>query len=178
MDNHRIYGLMAEFETPDALLTAVQRLRSQGYRRIEAYTPFPVEGLAEALKLPPSPIPWIILAGAVSGAVLGFGMQVIATTVMLTINVGGRPFNSWPAYIPITFEMMVLFGAFSGLFGLFFLDGLPQPYHPVFNVRGFERASNDRFFLAVEGRDLQFDRNSTRQLMQNLGSVQVSEIER
>ncbi len=176
MDNRRIYGLMAEFETPDALLAAVRRMRAQGYRRIETYTPFPIEGLAEALKLPPSPIPWIILAGAVAGVVLGFGMQVIATSLMLTVNVGGRPAFSWPAYIPITFEMMILFGAFSGLFGLFFLDGLPQPYHPVFNVPGFERASNDRYFLAVEGRDLLFDRNTTRQLMQSLGSVQVSEI--
>jgi hypothetical protein len=148
----------------------------QGYRRIEAYTPFPIEGLSDALALPPSPIPWIILGGAIAGAVTGFAMQVIATTIALTVNVGGRPSFSWPAYIPITFEMMVLFGALSGLLGLFFLDGLPQPYHPVFNVPGFERASNDRYFLAVEGRDLLFDRNTTRQLMQSLGSVQVSEI--
>jgi hypothetical protein len=176
MENRRIYGLLAEFENPDDLLAAVQKTRTEGYRRIDAYTPFPIEGLSDAMALPPSPIPWIILSGAVVGALIGYFMQVIATTVALTLNIGGRPLNSWLAYIPITFEMMILFGAFSGLFGVFFLDGLPQPYHPVFNVAGFERATSDRYFLAIEGRDLKFDRISTRQFLQGLGSIRVSEV--
>ncbi|HEY3343301.1 MAG TPA: DUF3341 domain-containing protein [Anaerolineaceae bacterium] len=176
MENRRLYGLLAEFETPDDLLAAVRKARAEGYRRIDAYTPFPVEGLSEAMALPSSPIPWIMLAGAVAGLLIGYFMQVIATTQMLTLNIGGRPLNSWPAYIPIAFETMVLFGAFSGLFGLFFLDGLPQPYHPVFNVPEFVRATSDRFYLGIEGRDLKFDRISTRQFLQGLGSHQISEV--
>jgi hypothetical protein len=176
MENRKIYGLMAEFDTPDALLAAVRKARSAGYRRMDAYTPFPIEGLDEAMALPPSPLPWIMLAGAIAGALTGYFMQVISTTVAMTLNIGGRPLLSWPAYIPITFELMVLFGAFAGLGGLFFLDGLPQPYHPVFNVPGFERASEDRYFLAVEGRDLLFDRISTRQFLQDIGSIKVTEV--
>ncbi len=130
------------------------------------------------MALPSSPIPWIMLAGAVTGAATGYFMQVISNTIALTINVGGRPLLSWPAYIPITFELMVLFGAFAGLFGLFFLDGLPQPYHPVFNIARFaEHGSSDRYYLSVEGRDLLFDRISTRQFLLGLGSVHVSEVE-
>jgi hypothetical protein len=176
MENRRIYGLMAEFDTPEALLAAVRKARAEGYRRIDAYSPFPVEGLSEAMALPASPIPWIMLGGAIVGALTGFFMQEIATTQMLTLNIGGRPLNSWPAYIPITFELMILFGAFSGLFGLFFLDGLPQPYHPVFNVPEFIHVTSDRFYLSIEGRDLKFDRVSTRQFLQGLGSHQISEV--
>lgn len=176
MENRRLYGLLAEFDRPDDLLAAVEKARREGYRRMEAYSPFPVEGLAEALELPPSPIPWIVLAGAVIGALTGYFMQVISTSVAYTLNIGGRPLVSWPAYIPITFEMMVLFGAFSGLFGLFFLDGLPQPYHPVFNAPGFEHASMDRYYLAIEGRDMKFDRSATHQFLQSLGPIQVTEV--
>ncbi len=177
METRKIYGLLAEFDKPDALLVAIRKARTYGYRRMEAFTPFPMEDVEEALKLPPSPIPWIVLAGAIAGALTGFFMQLISNAVALTINVGGRPLDSWPAYIPITFELMVLFETFAGLAGLFFLDGLPQPYHPVFNVPSFaEHGSSDRFYLAIEGRDLMFDRVTTREYLTSLGATQVSEV--
>ncbi len=177
MENRKLYGLLAEFDNPDDLLSAIHRAQEEGYRRIEAYTPYPMEEVTEALHLRPSPIPWIVLAGAIAGVVFGFGMQYVATTIMLRWNIGGRPTDSWPAYIPITFEMMVLFATFAGLIGLFFLDGLPQPYHPVFNAPEFvEHGSTDRYYLAVEGRDLKFDRRDTRQFLLNLGAHKVSEV--
>ncbi len=177
MENQKLYGLLAEFESPEELLSAIHRAREEGYRRMDAYTPYPMEEVPEALHLRSSPSPWFVLAGAIAGVVFGFGMQYVATTIMLRWNIGGRPLDSWPAYIPITFEMMVLFATFAGLIGLFLLDGLPQPYHPVFNVPEFvEHGSTDHYFLAVEGRDLKFDRRDTRQFLLGLGAHHVSEV--
>jgi len=177
MDDRKLYGLIAEFEKPDELLAAVQKTREFGYRRIDAYAPYPLQGLSEALGLAPSPVPFFVLAGAVAGAVGGYAMQYFATVIDYPLNIGGRPLHSWPTYIPITFEVMILLGAFAAVISVFVLNGLPQPYHPVFNVPEFKRATIDRFYLSIEKRDPNFDLQSTRAFLQRLGATQVSEVE-
>src|ERR1700761_5197288 len=136
-----LYGLMAEFKQPEEVLTAVQRAYEHGYRRMDAYSPFPVEGLAEALGRRGTAVPLIVLIGGIVGGLGGYFMQWYATVVSYKINVGGRPFHSWPAYIPITFELTVLCASLSALVGMLALNRLPQPYHSVFNAPGFDRAS-------------------------------------
>jgi hypothetical protein len=177
MDDRKLYGLIAEFEKPDELLAAVQKVREFGYRRIDAYAPYPLQGLSEALGLAPSPVPFFVLAGVVGGAVGGYAMQYFATVIDYPLNIGGRPLHSWPTYIPITFEVMILLGALAAVFSVFVLNGLPQPYHPVFNVPEFKRATIDRFYLSIEKRDPNFDLQSTRAFLQRLGATQVSEVE-
>jgi len=177
MDDRKLYGLIAEFEKPDELLAAVQKAREFGYRRIDAYAPYPLQGLSEALGLPPSPVPFFVLAGAVAGAVGAYAMQYFATVIDYPLNIGGRPLHSWPTYIPITFEVMILLGAFAAVISVFVLNGLPQPYHPVFNVPEFKRATIDRFYLSIEKRDPNFDLQSTRAFLHRLGATQVSEVE-
>lgn len=173
-----LYGIMAEFDDPDALLGAAQRARDAGYRRMDAYSPFPVEGLAEALDFRNTRVPEIVLAGGIVGGVGGFFMQWFATRIFYPINVGGRPLNSWPAYIPITFELTVLLAAFAALFGMLILNGLPQPYHPVFNAPDFQLASRDRFFLCVEAADPRFDRLGTTSFLLDLHPLRVEEVAR
>ena len=173
-----LYGIMAEFDDPDALLGAAQRARDAGYRRMDAYSPFPVEGLAEALDFRNTRVPEIVLAGGIVGGVGGFFMQWFATRIFYPINVGGRPLDSWPAYIPITFELTVLLAAFAALFGMLILNGLPQPYHPVFNAPDFQLASRDRFFLCVEAADPRFDRLGTTRFLLDLHPLRVEEVAR
>jgi Protein of unknown function (DUF3341) len=163
-----IYGLIAEFETAEQILEATRRAREQGYRRMDAYTPYPVEGLATELGLERTRVPMVVLIGGLVGAVAGYFMQYWAMAIDYPINVGGKPYNSWPAFIPITFELMVLVAAFAAILGMFFLNGLPQPYHPVFNVPRFARASQDRFFLCIEATDPRFDRVHTRTFLEGL----------
>jgi hypothetical protein len=160
-----IYGLMAEFETAQAVLEAVRRARQEGYTEMDAYTPYAVEGLAEELGLPRNRVPFVVLVAGLVGAATGFFMQYWSMAVDYPFNVGGRPHNSWPVFIPITFEVMVLVAAFAALLGMFFLNGLPQPYHPVFNVPRFVHASQDRFFLCIEAADPRFDREATWQFL-------------
>jgi hypothetical protein len=171
-----IYGVMAEFETADQLLAATRQARQAGYRTMDAYTPYPVEGLATELGMPRTRVPFVILAGGLVGAAVGFLMQYWSMAVDYPFNVGGRPYNSWPVFIPITFEVMVLVAAFAAILGMFFLNGLPQPYHPVFNVPRFAQASQDRFFLCIEATDPQFDREGTKQFLAGLGPAEVSEV--
>jgi hypothetical protein len=171
-----IYGLLAEFETPQQVLDATRRAREAGYRTMDAYTPYPVEGLADELGLRRTRVPFVVLVAGLVGAGAGFFMQYWSMAVDYPINVGGRPFNSWPAFIPIAFEVMVLVASFAALFGMFFLNGLPQPYHPLFNVPRFARASQDRFFLCIEATDAQFERDATRQFLAGLGSADVWEV--
>jgi hypothetical protein len=163
-----IHGLLAEFETPEEILAAVRRARAEGYRNMDAYTPYPVEGLSEELGMARSRVAVVVLVGAVVGAAAGFFMQYWAMAVDYPLNVGGRPYNSWPVFIPITFEMMVLVAALAALLGMFYLNGLPMPYHPVFHVPRFVRATQDRFFLCIEGTDSKFDRQATRQFLASL----------
>lgn len=171
-----LYGLLAEFDTPEQLVRATRRAYNAGYRALDAYAPFPVEGLSDALGFRPKAVPLIGLFGGMFGAVLGYGMQFYVHTISLPVDVGGRPLNSWPAFIPVTFEMGVLFSALSLLFGLLILNGHPEPYHPVFNVEAFERASRDRFFLCIEARDARFDAAATRQLLRDLDAREVSDV--
>lgn len=176
--NLPLYGLVAEFETPEALITAASRTREEGYRRIDAYAPFPVHGLAEAIGFQDNWLPWIIFFGGVSGAAAGYALQYWVLAVQYPWNVGGRPLHSWPQFIPITFELTILFAAGAAVVGMLALNGLPRPYHSIFNAPGFERASQDRFFLAVEASDTRFDQERTGQFLQSLGAIAVSPVAR
>ena len=172
-----IYGLLAEFHTPEELLAAARRAYQEGYRRMDAYSPFPVEGLAEALGHRHTRLPLIVLIGGLIGCASGFLLQYWGSVSYYPMNVGGRPLNSWPSFIPITFETTILLAALSAVLGMLALNGLPMPYHPVFNVERFALASRDRFFLAIEARDAKFDRERTRQFLQNLTERGVFDIE-
>lgn len=171
-----IWGLVAEFEGPTALLTAAHRTREAGYRRIDAYVPFPVEGLDEALGLRRSVLPLLVLVGSLAGATGGFLMEYYAMAVSYPFNIGGRPLNSWPMFIPITFELAVLGGGLTAVIGMLALNGLPMPYHPLFNVPRFARASQDGFFLGIEARDPRFDRRGTAEFLRTLDAREVSEV--
>lgn len=161
----RIYGIMAAFDSPDEILAAARGSYEQGYRMMEAYTPFPVEGLAEALGYERNRVPAVVFAGGLVGGLLGFFMQWFAAVVNYPINVGGRPLNSWPAFVPITFEMTVLGGALAAVVGVLAMNGLPRLHHPVFGVPEFALASNDRFFLSIQARDPLFDLDATHRML-------------
>jgi Protein of unknown function (DUF3341) len=172
----RLYGVMAEFDTAEQLLHATRRARAAGYRAMDAYAPFPIEGLSDALGFRTSAVPLIGLFGGMLGAATGYGMEYFIHTISLPVNVGGRPLNSWPSFIPVTFEMGVLFSALSLLVGLLVLNGHPEPYHPVFNVEAFGRASRDRFFLCVEARDPRFEPTAVRRFLEELGAREVADV--
>ena len=175
--NSDLYGLMAEFETAEELLHAAQQAHQAGYREMDAYSPFEVEGLAEALGARASRIPYIVLAGGLLGGLGGYGMQLYDSLRRYPIIVGGKPLDSWPSFIPVTFELTILGAALFGLLGMIILNGLPELYHPVFNVPAFGRASLDRFFLAIEAKDPSFDLKKTRAFLENLHAIAVSEVE-
>ena len=165
-----LWGLVAEFEGPTALLEAAERAREAGYARLDAYVPFPVEGLSEALGFRRTALPLLVLVGALVGAAGGYFMQWYAMAVWYPLNVGGRPLNSWPMFIPITFELAVLVGGLTAVIGMLALNGLPMPYHPVFNVEQFELASRNRFFLCIEAADALFDRDRTAKFLEGFSS--------
>jgi Protein of unknown function (DUF3341) len=175
-ESPRLHALMAEFDTAGQLLRATRRAYAAGYRAMDAYAPFPIEGLSDALGFRPRAVPLIGLFGGMLGAATGYGLQYYIHVISLPIDVGGRPLNSWPSFIPPTFELGVLFSALGLFFGLFILNGHPEPYHPVFNVEAFARASRDRFFLAIEARDPQFDAVDTRQFLLDLNPREVSDV--
>jgi hypothetical protein len=172
----KIHGLMAEFDSAEKLLAAAKKTSDAGFQRIDAYAPFAVPGLDAALKLPKNRVPLIFLIGGITGCLTGFFMQVYAATYSYETNVGGRPLYSWPAFIPITFELTILFAGLAGAFGMLALNGFPHPYHPVFNVPQFDLASQSRFFLCIEATDQKFDLNATRQFLQSLAVVNVYEV--
>jgi hypothetical protein len=172
-----IYGLMAEFATPEQLLEAARQTHEAGYRRIDAFAPFPIEGLADAVGFHHTRLPLVVLIGGIIGGLSGFFLQYYAAAVSYPINVGGRPFNSWPMFVPVTFEMTILFAAAAAVFGMLALNGLPTPYHPVFNVRRFALASRDRFFLCIKARDPMFDVEATRNFMLALNPREVVNID-
>ena len=171
-----VYGLMAEFDTPDALVAATERTRLAGYRQIDAYSPIPIEELSEALALPPTRLPKLVFIGGVLGGLGGYALEWWTQAIAYPINVGGRPFHSWPQFIPVTFETTVLGAALTCFIGMWALNRLPMPYHPVFNVPAFARASTDRFFLCIEASDPKFDLAATRSFLQGLHPVGVSEV--
>ncbi|HEX8833166.1 MAG TPA: DUF3341 domain-containing protein [Abditibacteriaceae bacterium] len=173
-----VYGMMAEFDTPEAMMDACVAAREAGYTKIDGFSPFPVEGLSTALNERDSRVPYLTLFGGIMGFCTGYGMQYITGVVTYPINIGGRPLHSWPTFGPPTFELTVLFACITGIVSMIVLNGLPSLYHPVFNVPGFERASTDRFFLLVESKDAKFDVEGTRQFMQSLNPLSVNEVER
>ena len=173
-----IYGVLAEFPTPHELIHAVEKTREAGYRRIEAYTPFPVEGLSEALALKRNKVPLITLIGGLTDGLGGFFFQYWVSVIAYPVNIGGRPLNSWPAFIPVTFELTVLGAALSAVFGMLALNGLPRPHHPLFNVQRFVRhATSDRFFLCIEARDPKFNLSESARFLKGLHAAHVSEVE-
>src|SRR5262245_20985284 len=172
------YGLLAEFDNAVKLLAATRQTHEAGYRRIDAYSPFPIDGLGEALGMNRSPMSLIVLIGGVLGGLAGFGLQYWVAVIATPINVGGKPFNSWPSFIPVTFELTVLGAALVGVIGLLLLNNLPMPYHPVFNIERFARASRDGFFLCIEARDPQFELDKTKAFLESLGPREVYDVPR
>src|SRR3982074_2481405 len=164
----KIHGLMAEFDDANALVLAAASAHDAGYRRMDAYSPFPIEELHDALGSHTSRLPLIVLIGGLVGCVAGFLLQYWASAIAYPINVGGRPFNSWPAFIPVTFECTILGAALSAVLGMLALNGLPMPYHPRFHVPRFALASRNRFFLCIEARDEKFEFEATRQFLETL----------
>ena len=171
-----IYGLLAEFLKPEEVLTATRRAHEAGYRRMDAYTPYSVEGLSAALGLRRSPIPSVVFCGGLVGAAAAFWMQYYSMSIDYPFNVGGRPTNSWPAFIPITFEVLVLVASFAAVVATLVICGLPRPHHPVFGVPSFARASQDRFFLCIEAVDPLFDRENTARFLLSLAPHDVVEV--
>ena len=172
-----IYGLMAEFATPEQLLEAAHQTHEAGYRRIDAFAPFPIEGLAHAVGFKGTRLPLVVLLAGICGGISGFSLQYYAAVIGYPLNIGGRPLNSWPAFIPVTFELTILFAAAAAVFGMLAMNGLPTPYHPVFNVPRFALASRDRFFLCIKARDPMFDLEITKNFMKALNPREVTEIE-
>jgi hypothetical protein len=171
-----IYGLLAEFSQPEALLAGVRRARAAGYRKMDAFTPFPVEHLAEELGFQHTALPLIVLIGGLIGCGGGFLLQYWISAVDYPLNIGGRPFNSWPAFIPVTFELTILCAALFAVLGMLGLNGLPMPYHSLFNSPRFALASRNRFFLCIEASDKQFNREATAKFLSELKPEGVSEV--
>lgn len=164
----RLWGLLAEFGTPVELLAAVRQTRESGYEKVDAFTPYPVEGLPDALGLGNTRLPLLVLLGGILGGAAGYFMQYYLSAIDYPLNVGGRPLNSWPAFIVITFEMTILFAALSAVLGMLALNGLPMPHHPVFNAPQFALASRDRFFICIEASDPRFEPQATRRFLEQL----------
>jgi hypothetical protein len=171
-----VYGLLAEFDTPQGLVDAATQVRKAGYRRIDAFSPFPIEELADAIGFRDRRLPLLVLLGGLTGTVAGLGLEYWVSAIAYPLNVGGRPYASWPSFIPVAFETTILFAALTAVVGMLALNGLPMPYHPVFNAPRFSAASRDRFFLVVEARDPKFDRMQTAKLLSELHPREVTEL--
>lgn len=172
-----LYGLLAEFNTTDALLAAVRKTRAAGYTKIDAYSPFPIHGMADALNFHDRLVAPIVLGGGIMGAAVGYGLQYWSSVIEYPMNVGSRPFHAWVSFIPPAFETTILFAAFAAVFGMLALNGLPRPYHPVFNAERFSRVTQDKFFLAIEAADPKFDRAATGRFLSSLTPREVVELE-
>ena len=171
------YGLMAEFDNPTAAVAAARRVQEEGYTKIDAFSPYPVEELSEAIGVHKTYMPHVVLAGGILGGTVGYLMQYYLHVHYYAINVGGKPFHSWPAFIPVTFEMTVLGAGLFAVFGMLAMNGLPEPYHPVFNAPNFALASRDRFFVLVESTDPKFDRERTAEFLRTLNAREVTDVE-
>src|SRR5215203_1518895 len=173
-----LYGLMAEFADATTLVEAAKRTQQEGFRKYDAYSPYPIHELFEAMDVKDRRVPLFVLLGGIAGLMAGFGLCYWVSVIAYPLNIGGRPFNSWPSFIPVTFEVTILLASLTCVLTLIVLNGLPMPYHPVFNVRRFaERASQDGLFLAIEADDPKFDREKTHAFLQSLGAREINEIE-
>jgi hypothetical protein len=173
-----LYGVMAEFDDPTTLVEATRRTYDAGYRVFDSYSPFPIHELFHAMRIEDRRVPLLVLAGGIAGLCTGLGLQVWVSAFAYPLNVGGRPYLSWPMFIPVTFELTILFASFAAVFGMFILNGLPMPYHPVFNVARFvNHASQDGFFLAIEATDPKFNHEATRGFLQGLGAREINDVE-
>ncbi len=176
-DTPTLYGLMAEFDNPTALVRAAEQARLAGYREMDAYSPIPIHDLTEAIGARRTRLPILVFIGGMLGGLGGFGLEYWSQVIAYPLNIGGRPLNSWPQFVPVMFETTVLGAALAAFVGMWALNKLPQPYHPVFNVPAFARASTDRFFLCIEAADPRFDREVTGRFLQSLHPVGVSDVE-
>ncbi len=170
------YGLVAEFDSAQALVVAAEKARDAGYQKMDGYSPFPIEGLMDALGHKANILPLLVLIGGVVGGLIGYSLQYYTSIYSYPLNVGGRPYNSWPMFIPVTFECTILGAALTAVFGMLGLNGLPEPYHPLFHVERFALASRDRFFLAIRAVDPKFDLIQTRKFLESLGAKEVTEV--
>jgi Alternative complex III, ActD subunit len=177
MKKHGIHGLMAEFEDANSLVEAARKAYEEGYRKMDAYSPFPIEALSEAIGFHKNRLPLLVLLGGILGCIGGYALCYWVSVIEYPINVGGKPFHSWPSFIPVTFETTILIAALTAVLGMLALNGLPEPYHPVFNVSRFALASRDRFFLCIESTDPKFDRESTWRFLDKQQPRFVSEVE-
>lgn len=175
-ETHGLYGLIAEFDSPDVLLAAARRTYAAGFRKLDAFSPFPIEGLSEALEVKDNRVALFTLLGGLFGCAGGFGMQYYAAVINYPFNIGGRPLNSWPAFVPVTFELTVLCASFGALISLLWLNGFPKPYHPVFNAPRFNLATFNRFFLCIKARDPNFDVVRTREFLESLQPKEVADV--
>lgn len=177
MKKRPLYGLLAEFANTEELLEAAHKAHGAGYRQMDAFTPFPVEGLADALGYHGGRLPLVVFLGGLFGCFGGFFLQYYPNVIGYPLDFGGKPYNSWPAFIPITFEMTILCAAIAAVFGMLAMNGLPTPYHPVFNVPRFALATRDRFFLCIKAQDSKFDALKTKEFLVSLKAREVSEVE-
>lgn len=175
-DPRETYGLLAQFDDTDTLIKAAETLTAKGYTKVEAYSPFPVEGLAEALNFKRTRLAYLVLMGGIIGCAVGYGMQYWISAIAYPVNIGGRPYNSWPAFIPVTFECMILFASLTTVFGMLALNGLPRPYHPLFEVPQFDHASTDGYFIGVQVIDPLFDLDETAKLLHELKAREVIQV--
>lgn len=173
----KFYGVLAEFSSPGALLKAAELVYKKGYRKMDAYSPFPIHGLAEVIGMKSTRLPLVVLIGGILGCLGGFFMQYYASVISYPYNVGGRPLNSWPSFIPVTFETTILVAALAAVLGMLALNGLPMPYHPLFHSDRFALATRDRFFLCIEAKDAKFDLEETKNFLIALGADDVSEVQ-
>jgi hypothetical protein len=173
-----LYGLMAEFADTTTLVDAARRAHAEGYRKLDAFSPFPIHELFDAMELDDKRLPLAVLLGGIAGCFAGFSLCYWVSVVAYPLNIGGRPFNSWPSFIPVTFEVTILLASLTAVLAMIVLNGLPMPYHPVFNVKRFaQHASQDGLFLAIEAEDPKFDAVKTRAFLQDLGAREINEIE-
>ena len=173
-----IYGLMAEFDSARDLIDAARQTHDAGYKKIDAYSPFPIEEVAEAIGFHKNGVPLVTLIGGIIGGLTGYLLQYWVAVINYPTNVGGRPFHSWPSFIIITFELTILFGGISAVFGMLALNGLPRPHHPLFNVHRFvKHATSDRFFLCIEARDPKFHLSDSIHFLKGLNPSHINEVE-
>lgn len=171
-----LFGILAEFADPESLVAAASQVQGAGYRRFEAYSPLPIEGLAEAVGFHRTRLPLVVLIGGILGGSGGYLLQWWASTIAYPLNVGGRPLHSWPAFLPVTFETTVLAAALAGVLGMLALNGLPRPHHPLFAIPRFAHASRDAFFLCILASDRQFDPPAVREFLQSLRPVEITDV--